>query len=126
MIDTQELEAAFISCLYNDDESIEGHVAVEGITARYGLHPERLEATREQVKGWLAQLPETFHKNGGGGWSFLNACMTRNDEHWGEHRNMEQLFVLGMGLGLVQCCMPREFWGMLPGGMPYYVVNLEQ
>ena len=125
MIDTQELEKTFLSCLYSDDESIDGHIPVEGIMATYGLHPDRLEATREQVKGWLAQLPEAFHKSGGGGMSFLNACMTRDDEQWGEHPSMEKLFVLGMGLGLVKCCMPRAMWRVLPGGMPYYVIDLD-
>lgn len=125
MIDAQELETVFISCLFTDDEPIEDAVEVEGIMARFGFHPGRLEASREQVKGWLAQLPDSFHKHSGGGMSFLNACMTRDDEHWGEHPSMDRLFCLGIGLGMAKCLMPREVWSALPGGMPYYMVDLD-
>jgi hypothetical protein len=36
---------------------------------------------------------------------------------------MAQLFALGLGIGMVECQLPRELWDMLPGGVPYYVVN---
>ena len=39
------------------------------------------------------------------------------------HRTMEQLFLLGLASGLVTELMPRELWGSLPGGMPYYAVT---
>ena len=56
--------------------------------------------------------------------SFLNACMTQSGEHWGEHPSMDTLFVLGMAVGYVTCLLPRDSWKNLPGGMPYYQVNL--
>ena len=37
---------------------------------------------------------------------------------------MEQLFVLGMGLGLVKYGLPRSMWNVLPGGMPYISIDL--
>jgi hypothetical protein len=39
------------------------------------------------------------------------------------HATMEQLILLGVGIGKVKSLMPREMWDVLPGGMPYYVVE---
>jgi hypothetical protein len=130
MIDTQKLEAVFVGCFFKDDELKDlktgevpaGCVHVEGIVNRFGLHPERLEAARTKVVYWLKQLPTEFRAEMGGGWTFLNACQTKDGEQWGEHRNMEQLFCLGLGLKLVTEMMPRQMWKMLPGGMPYYSI----
>jgi len=130
MIDTLRLDAVFCSCLYKEEEIAnistgqvpEGCVHVDGIVNRFGLHPERLEAARTKVVYWLRQLPDEFRADRGGGWSFLNACMTGNGDQWGEHRNVEQLICLGLGLKLVECQLPRELWKSLPGGMPYYVI----
>ena len=71
----------------------------------------------------LENLPLDFQENSGGGMSFLKACDDQEGNQWtGLHRRMEELFVLGTGLGKVKCLMPRELWAALPGGMPYYVV----
>jgi hypothetical protein len=37
---------------------------------------------------------------------------------------MEQLFTLGIALGLAQWQLPRDMWDIFPGGMPYVSVNL--
>lgn len=131
MIDCSELDEAFRKCLYEDHEIVEGKiptdaVIVEGVINKFGFHPQRLEATRDKVIGWLKQLPLQFREDGpigGGGWSFLQACMTADGNQWGEHMNMEQLFCLGMGLKLVKCGLPRDVWKTLPGGMPYYSIS---
>lgn len=99
-------------------------VIVEGIMNRWAFHPGRLEGHRQEIADMLSQLPEEFQIHKGGGWTFLNACMTRDGRQWGEHRSMDELFSLGQGLKLVKCQMPRDMWRMLPGGMPYYSVNL--
>ena len=130
MIDATEVGIAFRNCLYTELELRdlpEGQpphdaVLVEGIRGKYGFHPIRLEQQRIQVVTWLEDLPHTFRKNEGGGWSFLNACYQEDGVQWGEHRNMEQLFCLGIGLRLVECQLPREVWSSLPGGMPYYAI----
>lgn len=98
-------------------------VVVHGIIRSFGFHPGRLESHRENVRSMLMELPPEFLASRGGGMSFLNACMTRTGKHWGEHSNMECLFVLGIGLGLAKWCLPREMWGVMPGGMPYVVVD---
>lgn len=74
----------------------------------------------------LADLPDEFMQEKGGGWSFLNMCMTKDGEQWGEHPNMEELMVLGCGLGLMKLQLPRAVWSSLPGGVPYLSVNLQQ
>ena len=75
---------------------------------------------------WLKALPHQFRKNSGGGWSFLNACNQENGVQWtGLHQRMDQLFCLGMGVKLVESLLSRKMWRNLPGGMPYYVINVE-
>ena len=72
----------------------------------------------------LGELPDEFHQVGGGGWSFLNACNNRHGELWtGEHRIMELLVMLGIGIGRVRFVMPRDLWSEMPGGMPYFMVT---
>ena len=97
----------------------------EGITSKFAFHPERLKKHREKIVEWLKALPRQFRKSSGGGWSFLNACFQENGVQWtGLHQRMEQLFCLGIALGLVESIMSREKWATLPGGMPYYAINI--
>ena len=105
----------------------EGAVIVRGITMNVGFHPVRLEAKRAEVAALLGELPHQFREDegGGGGWSFLNACEDRHGNQWGEHRDVEMLFLLGEALGLARPSISREAWPSLPGGMPYYVVTEE-
>lgn len=121
-ISAKEVRALLLSCLFKEGEDTTNYVPAEGILSRLGFHPERLEQARPQVVAWLNLLPDNFKEEGGGGMSFLAACMDKNGVHWGEHQSMEQLFLLGIGLGLVKCLLPRDMWQVLPGGMPYYVV----
>jgi hypothetical protein len=130
-IDPNQVEQVFRGCLFRDDELAGGRpdnvVAVDGVVAKFGLHPGRLEASREVVKNWLLLLPKEFRKDSGGGWSFLNACVQDNGEEWTSlHQRMEQLFVLGIGLKMVRLLTPKDTWRALPGGMPYFVVDLEE
>jgi hypothetical protein len=128
-IDAKEVETVLLDCLFKPEELVGGKppsdaVLVEGITSKFGFHPGRLESHKGRIKAWLAALPPQFRKNSGGGWSFLNACMDADDNQWGEHRDVENLFSLGIGCGLAECQIPREMWRLFPGGMPYYAVNV--
>lgn len=134
LIDPEEVDKAFNQCFYTEKEITsfvdgklpEDAVIVEGIVNKFAFHPRRLEAQRGKVAGWLKLLPNKFKKNGGGGCSFLQACVQEDGRQWtGLHLRMEQLFCLGMGLDLVQCQIPRKMWPMFPGGMPYYVIDIE-
>ena len=71
----------------------------------------------------LAQPPEEFGEDTGGGWSFLNSCNDRSGRQWtGLHLTMEQLWCLGIAVGRARYTLPRDFWEVLPGGMPYLTV----
>jgi hypothetical protein len=122
----------FFNSLYNDEEvarlkpetAPEGAILIEGITIKVGFHPERLKNNKLAIRSMLSQLPPTFQHDKGGGHSFLEACNTSNGILWGDHRSMELLFILGMASNMVKLCAPREMWKSLPGGVPYYVINL--
>ncbi|MGH7218165.1 MAG: hypothetical protein ACREGE_01835 [Candidatus Microsaccharimonas sp.] len=119
------VEAIFIDCLYKEGEDTSGHIAAEGIVRTVGFKPERIEEHRQEIHDLLAELPDTFKESSGqGGWSFLEACVDRHGNQWtGMHLTMEQLVQLGIAIKEVEYLMPREMWGMLPGGMPYFTVK---
>ena len=111
---------AFMDCLFKEGEDKTNPVKVEGLTSMFGLHPQRLEEKRELVTALLTELPSEFNEC----WVFLNLCITRNGELWtGSHRVCEQLVVMAIGLGLMEYCMPREIWKILPGGVPYLMIK---
>lgn len=118
-------------CLYKDNEIVgggvpDGAILVEGIVKKYGFHPGRIAEKKEEIRALLAELPDQFRIEVGGGWSFLNACNDRHGNQWtGEHRIMEILFCLGIATGLAEWQLTREMWMVLPGGMPYVCVKLE-
>lgn len=116
MIDANRVEQIFMNCLSKDG------VIVEGIMGRYGLNVIGYEA---EITEMLDQLPDSFKRGGGGGDSFLNGCMTRDGDQWGEHRSMEQLFCLGIAIERCVWAFPRDLWADLPGGMPYVVLRLD-
>ncbi len=123
-INPTRVEAIFLDSLFRDGEDTTNHVKAEGIINNVGFHPERLKGHTLEIESMLYELPDTFKATGGGGMSFLNACYDRNGNQWtGMHATMEQLILLGVGIGKVKSLMPREMRDVLPGGMPYYVVE---
>lgn len=112
----------FNDCLFKDGESREGALCAEGVVHNFGFHPERIQSHKQEITELLDELPENFFENSGGGWSFLQACVDKHNNQWGEHLHMEQLFCLGIALGLVKELLPKEMRSVLPGGVPYYVV----
>ena len=124
----EKVNEIFMDCLFKEEEVVEGEpvpelIKVEGIVHTFGLHPGRVESHKEEIVDLLMELPTTFQRNVGAGWSFLNACHTKDRELWtGLHERMEQLFVLGMAINKVKYLLPRAMWKGLPGGMPYLVI----
>jgi hypothetical protein len=124
------VEKTFRDCLFKDGEIENGSpkepgklVKCEVIMNNYGLNKDRVELHRQEIIEMLSQLPDQFQEKGGGGWSFLNMCNRKDGEQWtGLHSVMEELVALGMAIERVKFQMPREMWGVLPGGMPYLVV----
>lgn len=68
----------------------------------------------------LNELPQVFKD----GYTFLSACERSDKSQWGEHMHMEALFCLAIGLNLARYCLPREYWGLLPGGVPYIQIKV--
>lgn len=122
------VEAIIKDCLFKDDlpeeEMMARAVIVPGIVNKWGFVPEKLEEHKTEIIEMLDQLPDEFKTSKGGGWSFLNGCMRKDGEQWGEQPSVDQLFSLGQGIGVVKCQVPRELWSMFPGGVPYYQVDL--
>lgn len=130
MLTSENVEATIVRCLFTDAEMVDGqpppeHIRVEGIVNPWAFHPGRVEENREKIAAMLSELPRAFMVGEGGGWSFLNACERADGVQWTAfHQRMDQLFSLGQACGYVTCQMPREMWSVLPGGMPYYAVDL--
>lgn len=98
-------------------------VEVDMIIAKVSFDKIKLMEHAELIGAMLLELPLEFRQSGGGGWSFLQACMDRHGNQWtGLHLRMGQLFAMGEALGLVKCPIPRTMWSVLPGGMPYYII----
>ena len=98
----------------------EGALMVEGLVSTYGFNPAALEEHRPMIQAMIDKLPETFFPETGGGWSFLQMAADRDGRQWAsEHRTMEGLVVLAIGIGKAKYLLPREFWSTLPGGVPY-------
>jgi hypothetical protein len=120
----ERVESVFMNSLFADGEDTSQHVEVNGVMARVGFHPERLKGHEPEIVEMLEELPENFRIENGGGWSFLQACQDRHGNQWtGFHQAMDQLFMLGMGIGKVKMLVPRAMWPMLPGGMPYFGID---
>lgn len=119
------VENAFLNALFLPGESTENAVMAHGVRHAFGFHPARLELAREMVVSWIAQLPLLFQpdsRGGGGGGSFLCACVTASGEQWGEQKNVEQLMALGIALELLWRSPPDLDFAM-PGGVPGFRVR---
>ncbi len=122
ILTSENVETIFLDCLFKDGEDTSTAVKVKGILNDFGFHPDRLKENEDLIYKLLKELPDQFQMDGGGGWSFLQACIDKDGHQWGEHRNMEQLFVLGIAIKKAEFQLPRELWSALPGGMPYVEV----
>lgn len=107
----------------SDDFVIPGTTKVEGITCSAFLDNEVIKQHDEDIKNMLNELPEQFHLQGGGGYSFLQACYDKHNHHWGEQMHMQALFMMGVAAGMVRALFPKDLWIALPGGVPYYVID---
>jgi hypothetical protein len=122
MIDAQRVQTLLTDCFFRPGEDTSAQVVAEGALMTYGFHPERLASHRAEIVTMLAQLPEAFFDDAGGGMSLMAMVADRDNVQWGEQVTADALYVLANALGLARYCMPREMWRMFPGGMPYIVI----
>jgi hypothetical protein len=125
---SQKVNETFKDCLYRDAEIPEDGtpkdaVLVEGIVQKFGFHPARLAGHKEEIRAYLERMPKEFHRETGGGWTFLNLCMDREGHQWAEHPTIEQLVALAIGTGMGVYLLPRDMWNALPGGVPYVMFD---
>lgn len=127
----QNVNSIFLKCLFLDSELGEGgkpkegtFVPARGVITQVGFHPGRIEKHKEEVMQMLMQLPHQFRQTDEfGGWSFLQACLREDGEHWAEHRTIDELLCLGLATGQVEYLTDdRQIWAAFPGGMPYFTV----
>lgn len=133
------VERVFAACLYDDEDlpgwdgTLEGlpkdAIVTEGILNQSAFDPRHVAEHRDEILAMLGELPHAFRlasQGGGGGWSFLNACMREDGIQWtGLHQTQDRLFQLGMAIGAAKYALPKTMWGALPGGMPYLIVDME-
>ena len=116
-------------CLFTNDEIVDGKppadaIIVDAITTKIGFNPIRLAEKKELIREMLNEMDPSFHKNGGGGMSFLKLCNDKHGEQWtGFHQKMAMLVALGIAVGMASYCLPRQFWPALPGSMPYIIID---
>ena len=107
----------------DDSSSDDSSLKIESVELKVTFDSQKLKAREADIISMLSNLPESFRASSGGGWSFLNLCLDKDENQWtGSHLRMDQLVALGLGIEKVSFLVPRTLWGKLPGGMPYLVV----
>lgn len=126
VLTSKKVENVFKDCLFRKNEKEGKLIEVKGLVNVFGFHSDRVKEHKEEIKGFLNELSSKFFKDEGGGWSFLNLCMTKDDKQWTDlHLRMEQLVCLGIAIEKVKYTLPREMWSIFPGGVPYVVINMK-
>lgn len=120
----EKVHNTFMSCLFNENEDTSNFKLCEGVLNKVGFNPEKLKESEQSIIEMLDCLPDSFKKAGGGGMSFLNMCDDKDDVQWTDfHQTMDELVCLGLAIEKLSYLMPREYWKILPGGMPYLLID---
>lgn len=121
---TENVKALMLECLAEDAEA-ENTTVVEGLTRDYAFSLAAIERNVPNIKKLLAELPEAFRSDGGGGYSFLKAPFNRHGGQWGGQSDAAELIALGIAARCAKYIFPRDLWEVLPGGVPYIVVEIQ-
>lgn len=126
MIKESRVNEIFKDCLFEDKDFGTGIqmsevVVVAGITLTFGFNEQKVIKHKDEINSMLDTMNPTFKE----GWSFLNLCFDKDNSQWtGSHRAMQELMCLGIAIDRIEYCTnDREFWKILPGGMPYIVIK---
>ena len=124
----KKVKAIFTDCLYTEAE-LNGNnkpnyaIYAEGITLNVNFNPEKIKQYKNKISLLLDELPKEFKKTEGGGWSFLKMPFDKNEHQWGEQSDAQQLLLLGLATGKAKYLFPRELCIILPGSVPYIVIE---
>ncbi len=133
-LNINNVNKTIMACLYNHEDVAESAALgvasepclVQSVILRVDFSAAKVQRQKHNIKSMLDELPLVFHPEaagGGGGMSFLQMCVTRDGEQWGEHRSCDELVALGLAAGFCTFPMERSMWPVLPGGMPYICVD---
>lgn len=134
---TENVDRIFSDCMFRSHEESE-ECAKEGLqvfvhsiqnhNVKVGFHPDRIEQHREEIRDMLSMLPDSFFSGKGDGASFLQACQTKSGDLWtGFQIEAEKLCLLGLASRQMKMCVSDpEAWCLLPGGVPYLCVEINQ
>ena len=129
MISSKRIHDILTDCMFEDASKVTDtteFVMGEAVMRTFCFVPEKVELHEKEILEILNDLPEEFQESTGGGWSFLKAVCDKNENHWGEHINVDELLALGLASGHISYLMPRVMWQALPGGLPYFMINTKR
>lgn len=114
----------FQLCFVSNQKTEDTIEVLDGVSAPCYFSIIGINYYKDEIDAMLMQLPDEFMASKGGGYSFMYAAHNNKGEHWADlHASMAALFNLGLATSKVKLLLPREYWDILPGGMPYYAVN---
>ena len=121
----ERVRSVYERCYRDQTARILAKAEVEGWLLRHTFSVVQLTKAREDIVKMLLCLPEGFRTDEGGGGSVAQMIMRDDGTPWtGEMPDVEKLLVLGMAVGLMEFCAPRDKWHRLPGGFPYVRVMI--
>jgi hypothetical protein len=101
-------------------------IQVLGARFRGRFNPAKLQEHRATITDLVSQLPKEFHRDGGGGWTMLKACVRQDGVQWSDTQTAPDILAcLAIAAGAAQWALPRELfdWNRLPGAMPYLIIG---
>lgn len=127
MLNASRVNEILMDCLLTNDQIEDGRpkqgidvIYASSVMNQFGLQKVKVNEHEKEIKSLLSLIDPSFAK----GMSFLNMCMDKDGNHWGEHRNCDELLALGNAVGCAEIitALPAA---SLPGGMPYILINAE-
>lgn len=121
----ERVRSTYERCYRDPTARIFAKAEVEAWIHRHTFSVNQLTKAREDIVKMLLCLPEGFRHDEKGGGSVSQMIMRADGTMWtGDMPDVEKLIALGMGVGLMEFCAPRERWPLLPGGFPYVRVMI--
>lgn len=123
------LTAVRVRHIYADCYREERHtVKVAKVTAwlcAHTLSDSRLYKYREDVIRMLLSLKPEARVDEKGGMSVAVMTYRGDNTQWTDDMSdIDKLIALGMAMGLLSFCAPRDKWPALPGGLPYVRIEI--